>query len=110
MELSLLAMAKYTRPLASMATAGSALPEDVIHAELRTDWTFQVAPLSCETTTAPPLLQLLFGTYTVPSGATLTCPCMPTHCVRVYSGTEAPKVNPPSSLREQNAVARSCEQ
>src|SRR5438132_10271012 len=73
-ELSLLAIAKYTRPALSIATAGSLLPEDVPATSL----TVQVFPLSSETATAPSLLplllQLLFGTYTVPSGATFTCP------------------------------------
>src|SRR6266566_9310817 len=84
-------------------------------------------PLSVETAT--PGRSTLFaskqsslGTYTVPSGDTRTWPCRPPHVpgaigrstplvvANVYMGMPGPKVNPPSSLREQNAVTMSCEQ
>src|SRR5688572_3435417 len=53
----------------------------------------------------------LSGTYTVPSGATLTWPCRPpTPQSRFLNTLPWPKVRPPSSLREQNAAATDCEQ
>src|SRR5713226_7873303 len=89
--------------------------------------TVQLKPLSVDTATPirlTPLasLQFLLGTYAVPSGETRTCPCRPPQVpgatgrstpftvVNVEMGIPGPKVRPPSSLREQNAVAMSCEQ
>ena len=70
--------------------------------------TVQLWPLSRETTTAcVGLPQPLLGRYAVPSGATLTWPCRPPHSVRLYVGTPAPKVVPPSREAAQNAVAMS---
>jgi hypothetical protein len=50
-----------------------------------------VVLLSVEISAAfmPP--QFLFGTNTVPSGATRTCPWIPPHEVKGYIGTAAPK-------------------
>src|SRR5437660_1249529 len=80
--LSAFAIAKYTRPLLSIPTAGSLLPDTVSIVALRTCRTCHVIPLSSETTTAPSPPQLLFGRYTVPSwGETFTCPCKPPHSV-----------------------------
>ena len=69
--------------------------------------TVQVVPLSLETTTAWSAPQPLLGRYAVPSGATLTWPCRPPQSSRLYVGTPAPKVVPPSRETAQKAVAMS---
>src|SRR2546430_328586 len=95
------------RPLASIARAGSWKLADGCAATVDV-WTCRMVhdvPLSSETRRLPTPPQVLKGTYTVPSvGDTFTCPCKPpqTFTGGVVSGTEGPKVNPPSSLREQN--------
>jgi hypothetical protein len=78
-----------------MPTEGSVSPA-VLPGMGRTE---KVMPLFSETTTACVPPQFLFGTYTVPSGATLMWPCNPPHWVRLYIGTAAPNVCPPLSLR-----------
>src|SRR5258706_15019948 len=85
--------------------------------DVGTGRTTHVTPLSSETTTAwlplscsgrfPP--QPLFGTYTVPSGATLRCPCSPTQSAIVYMLTPGPKVTPPSRLSEHVAFEMHCD-
>ncbi len=89
-----------------MPTDGSLLP-GVLYGLVRT---CQVVPLSVDTATPWYPSQPLFGTYTVPSGATFTCPCSPPHWASVYIGTAAPYVRPPSRLTAQLASAMSCEQ
>ena len=69
--------------------------------------TVHEVPLSLETTAAWSSPQPLFGRYAVPSGATLTWPCRPPQSSRLYVGTPAPNVVPPSRETAQNAVAMS---
>src|SRR3954453_10359497 len=73
--LSLSAKPRYTRPFFEVPTDGSLLAA-MLFGTVRT---FQVTPLSSETTMPclPP--QSLLGTYATPSGPTLTWPCRPPH-------------------------------
>src|SRR5437899_2293502 len=96
----------YTVPPAPIPTLGSE-SAGVLDGFLRT---VHVSPLSSDTATAwlPP--QPLLGTYTVPSGATFTCPCRPPQSSSEYIGTAGPYVRPPSRLTAQEASAMSWEQ